>query len=97
MSLKGLKRTPTQGPQDKSIDDFISGATKRVSELKVSEQKYKRYTFSLTEDVSEQIDELVLDSRVAKANRSIIIKAALNQLQKLSNEELKEIVLKELF
>ena len=96
MSLKGLKRTPIQESQGKSIDDFISGATKRVSKLKVSEQKYKRYTFSLTEDVSEQIDELVLDSRVAKANRSIIIKAALNQLQKLSNEELKEIVLKEI-
>ena len=96
MSLKGLKRTPVQEPQDKSIDDFISGATKRVSELKASEQKYKRYTFSLTEDVSNQIDDLVLDSRVAKANRSLIVKAALNQLQKLSNEELKEVVLNEL-
>lgn len=92
-----MKRTPIQEPQDKSIDDFISGASKRVNELKVSEQKYKRYTFSLTEDVSNQIDELVLDSRVAKANRSIIIKAALNQLQKLSSEDIKEIVLKEIY
>lgn len=96
MSLKGLKRTPTQEDQNKSIDDFIGGSVKRVNALKVSEQKYKRYTFSLTENVSEQIDELVLDSRLAKANRSIILKAALNQLSKLSKEELQEIVLKEL-
>jgi hypothetical protein len=37
----------------------------------------------------------LIDARVAKANRSVILKAALHQLQKLSKEDLQQAVLSE--
>ncbi len=55
----------------------------------------KRYTFSLTEEVNQQIDQLLVNCRVAKANRSIILKAAIHQLENLTAEELQQAVLKQ--
>ena len=95
MALKGLKKSEQSSQQDQ-VNDFIKGASKRVQNLEVSQQKYKRYTFSLTEDVNKEIDQLLIDCRVAKANRSIILKAALHQLQKLSSDELQKVVLNEI-
>ncbi|WP_063454707.1 hypothetical protein [Acinetobacter johnsonii] len=96
MALKGLTKS-AQEPKstDQKIEDFISGSTKRVKSLETSQQIYRRFTFSLTEEVSQEIDTLLIDSRVAKANRSIILKAALHQLQKLSKEDLQQAVLNE--
>ena len=94
MALKGLKKTEQNSDHD-PIDDFIKGASKRVKKIEPSQQTYRRYTFSLTEDVNQEIDQLVVDCRVAKANRSIILKAALHQLQQLSAEELQQVVLSE--
>ena len=76
MALKGLKKADQESKQQ-DIDDFISGASKRVKTLEKSQQKYRRLTFSLTEDVDKEIDDLLLNCRVARANRSIIIKAAI--------------------
>ncbi|MDM1292567.1 MULTISPECIES: hypothetical protein [Acinetobacter] len=95
MALKGLKKSEQSSQQDQ-VDEFIKGASKRVKNLEVSQQNYKRYTFSLTEDVNNEIDQLLIDCRVAKANRSIILKAALHQLQKLSSDELQKVVLEEI-
>ena len=95
MSLKGLKKSESDSNQDQ-IDNFIQGASKRVKKIEPSQQNYKRYTFSLTEDVNQEIDQLLVSCRVAKANRSIILKAAIHQLQKLSSEELQQVVLQEL-
>ena len=92
MALKGLKKSE-QVPNDETIENFIQGATKRVKKIEPSQQNYKRYTFSLTEDVNQQIDTLLVNCRVAKANRSIILKAAISQLQNLSAEELQKVVL----
>ena len=92
MALKGLKKSE-QVSNDKTIESFIQGATKRVKKIEPSQQNYKRYTFSLTEDVNQQIDTLLVNCRVAKANRSIILKAAISQLQNLSAEELQKVVL----
>ena len=92
MALKGLKKSE-QGLNDEKIEDFIQGATKRVKKIEPTQQTYKRYTFSLTEDVNHQIDTLLVNCRVAKANRSIILKAAISQLEKLSAEELQKSVL----
>ncbi|HFD2188103.1 TPA: hypothetical protein ACF2EG_003694 [Acinetobacter baumannii] len=92
MALKGLKKSE-QGLNEEKIKDFIQGSTKRIKKIEPTQQTYKRYTFSLTEDVNHQIDTLLVNCRVAKANRSIILKAAISQLEKLSAEELQKIVL----
>lgn len=96
MALKGLKKEDQTPKNEKAVNDFISGATKGVQLLTPSNAKFQRYTFSLTEDVSEQINDLKVRCRVAKANRSIVLKAAISQLQKLSDEELQALILKEL-
>ena len=95
MALKGLKKADQESKQQ-DIDDFISGASKRVKTLEKSQQKYRRLTFSLTEDVDKEIDDLLLNCRVARATRSIIIKAAIHNLKNLSESELQHFVLKEL-
>ena len=96
MALKGLKREDQTSKNEKLVNDFISGASKNVQELTPSNSKFQRYTFSLTEDVSEQINDLKVRCRVAKANRSIILKAAVSQLNNLSDEELQNLIMKEL-
>ena len=96
MALKGLKKENLAPKEEVAINDFISGATKQVQSLTPSNAKFQRYTFSLTDEVSEQIDGIKVRCRVAKANRSIILKAAIHQLSKLSDEELKALILGEL-
>lgn len=96
MALKGLTKSAQETKiTEQKIDEFISGSSKRIKNLEASQQVYRRFTFSLTEEVSKEIDNLLVECRVAKANRSIIIKAALHQLQKLSAEELHQTVLNE--
>ena len=95
MALKGLKKNDQENKQQ-DIDDFISGSSKRVKNLEKSKKKYRRLTFSLTEDVDKEIDDLLLNCKVARANRSIIIKAAIHNLKNLSESELKQSVLNEL-
>ena len=91
MALGGLKKTTLEDNQA-SAEEFISGAKQRVTELMPTKQKYKRLTFSLNEQTDQLIDELLVNSQLAKANRSIIVKAAIQQLASLSQEELKRIV-----
>lgn len=57
-----------------------------------SKVNYIRQTFSLTQEVSDQIDELLVECRVARANRSLIVKAAIRELAKLDGEELNKVV-----
>ena len=97
MALKGLTKSAQETKTtEKKIEEFISGSSKRVKKLEASQQVYRRFTFSLTEEVSNEIDDLLVECRVAKANRSIILKAAIHQLQKLSPKELQHIVLEEI-
>ncbi|ENW84987.1 hypothetical protein F908_00188 [Acinetobacter sp. NIPH 284] len=96
MALKGLTKSAQETKTtEQKIEEFISGSSKRVKNLEASQQVYRRFTFSLTEEVSKEIDDLLVESRVAKANRSIILKAAIHQLQKLSPTELQDVVLEE--
>lgn len=96
MGLKGLtKSTEEVVSKEKQIETFISGSTKRIKNLEVAKQTYRRFTFSLTDEVSKEIDDLLVESRVAKANRSLILKAAIHQLQRLSPEELHNVVINE--
>lgn len=97
MALKGLTKSNQESQsKDQKIEDFINGSSKRVKNLETSQQVYRRFTFSLTEEVNQEIDNLVIDCRIAKANRSVILKAALHQLQKLSPQDLHQAVLDEL-
>lgn len=97
MSLKGLTKSAQESKSpDEKIEEFIKGSSQRVKDLEASQQVYRRFTFSLTEEISKEIDDLLVGSRVAKANRSIILKAALHQLQKLSADELQQAVLNEI-
>ena len=74
MALKGLTKSAQESKStDQKIEDFISGSTKRIKNLECSQQVYRRFTFSLTEEVSKEIDDLLIDARVAKANRSVIL------------------------
>ena len=94
MTLKGLRKTSQDKNIDQQIDSFITGANKRINQLKKNEVYYRRLTFSLTEELDKDIDKLLIDARVAKANRSMIVRAALQELKKLSKEELQQAVLK---
>ncbi|MBO3661691.1 MULTISPECIES: hypothetical protein [Acinetobacter] len=95
MALKGLRKSE-QADKQQDIESFISGATKRVKTLEKSQQTYRRLTFSLTEDVDQKIDNLLVECKVARANRSVIVKAAIRHLEQLSEDELQKLILNEL-
>lgn len=95
MALGSLKKSDHAG-KEHDIDNFISGATQRTKSLVCSEQKYKRLTFSLTEEVDGQIDDLIVKSQVARASRSAIIRAAIHQLVELPQDELKSVIQQEI-
>lgn len=90
MGLGDLKKKASL--DDISVDSFIGGANTH-SLQKESKVRYIRQTFSLTQEVSDQIDELLVKSKVARANRSIIVKTAIQQLSFLSEEQLNLAVL----
>ena len=89
-------RKSEQADKQQDIESFISGATKRVKTLEKSQQTYRRLTFSLTEDVDQKIDNLLVECKVARANRSVIVKAAIRHLEQLSEDELQKLILNEL-
>lgn len=90
--LSGLKKKPEPTEEDLKLDAFISGAEKRVKSLEPSDKKYIRYTFSLNEDVSNLIDELVVKSQNARISRSSIVRTAIENLAAYNSDELKEIL-----
>jgi uncharacterized protein YaaW (UPF0174 family) len=96
MALRGLTKSSKNREKDQEINDFITGANKRINKLKNNEVTYRRLTFSLTENLDKDIDKLLIDCRVAKANRSMIVRAALHELKKLSKEELQAVIIKQL-
>lgn len=96
MALKGLTKSSQNREKDQEINDFITGASKRVKKLKKNEVAYRRLTFSLTKELDKDIDKLLIECRVAKANRSMIVRAALEELKKLSKEDLQKSVVQQL-
>jgi len=53
----------------------------------VSQAKFKRYNFSLTEPVSKDIDDISLYPRDFKCSRSDVIKAAISSFKALPKSE----------
>ena len=52
-----------------------------------SKSKFKRYNFSLTQAVSNDIDNISLIPRNFRCNRSDVIKAAITSFKKLSEKQ----------
>ena len=91
--LGGLKKkTEDILEQDQLVDDFISGADKRVKALEVSQKKFVRCTFSLNEELSQLIDELIIRSNNARVNRSSIVRIALESLAEQTPDELQKLI-----
>ncbi|MDH2528290.1 hypothetical protein QDR63_18705 [Acinetobacter baumannii] len=88
--LNGLKKKSESEKEDDLVNSFISGAEKRIKDLETRERKFIRYTFSLTEEISDLIDEMIVRSSNARMNRSNIVKIALKALAEKSNEEIRE-------
>lgn len=89
--IKGL--TKGSRPEIESeAERFIRGATERVAQhspsKKPKQKKFERYTFSLTPEVSNDIDEITLASREFRVNRSEVIKAGIELLKSLPDEDL---------
>lgn len=55
--------------------------------ITVTQQKFKRYNFSLTEQVSTSIDQLSLAPREFRSTRSDVIKAAISVFSRLPEKE----------
>ncbi|MGK9156164.1 hypothetical protein [Acinetobacter radioresistens] len=90
--LAGLKKRDQPSNEDKLVENFIAGADKRVKDLEVKQKKFVRCTFSLNEEVSILIDELVVKGQNAKASRSCMVRIALEHFAMKDSEEIKRIV-----
>jgi hypothetical protein len=91
--LSGLKKkTDELSEEDKLVENFISGADKRVKDLEISQKKFVRCTFSLNQQLSELIDDLIIKSNNARVNRSSIVRIALELLEKQNVEDFKQLV-----
>ncbi len=89
--LGNLKRDDKRrNQQEKDLSKIQIGTS--FKSKNISNAKFKRYTFSLTAEVSENIDILTLRSKTRRISRSDIIKLGLNSLNKLSEKEFNEIV-----
>lgn len=74
----------------KDIDSKVESFGKNADNLNQQESKavFKRYTFSLTEFVSDEIDDLTLIAK--RVSRSDVVKAGIQALKKLpKNEQVK--------
>ncbi|WP_111895338.1 hypothetical protein [Acinetobacter sp. MB5] len=93
VGLSGLKKkTEEISEQDQLVENFISGAEKRVKDLEVSQKKFVRCTFSLNEELSQLIDDLIVKSNNARVNRSSIVRIALESLAEQTPEEFQELI-----
>jgi hypothetical protein len=89
--IKGLKKGERPSIE-KEAKNFIKGATERVAghspQKNIRPKKYERYTFSLTPEISKDIDNLSLVPMEFKVNRSEVLKAGVELLKSLPDNEL---------
>ena len=92
---KGLKRED-QTVIEAKAENFIKGASERADDLKQAKKtkgrSYKTYTFSLTEAVSMDIDKLSFMPKDFRASRSDIVKAGIETLKRLPEDQLIELI-----
>lgn len=88
MSLKGLGKPEREvTAKDVQAEHFIKGAKPRVAALTPSNAKFERCMFSLTAEVSAEIERLSLVPREFRASRSDVVKAAVAAFTELSEAE----------
>lgn len=84
--LKGLKKKNQEPGYQVDIEDvtekFIGGAKKRVDALQTPKRKrkFERFVFSLTAEVSADIDKLTMHPKTFRVSRSDVVKAAIQHL-----------------
>lgn len=87
--IKGLKKGD-RPKVEAEAEKFISGAKKRVENTGAvkRERVYERYTFSLTSDVSKDIDQISYLPSDFRVNRSDVLKAAILLLKSMDKKEI---------
>ncbi len=84
--LENLKRDDKRrNQQEKELSKIQIGASFKSKDT--SNANFKRYTFSLTTEISENIDSLTLRSKTRRVSRSDIIKTGLILLNELNDKE----------
>jgi hypothetical protein len=77
-------------------DDFINGARtdgkKAVKPKPIKERVYKRLTFSLSQDIDDDIERLSLVPRDFRATRSDVIRAAVALLASRPEDEIADLM-----
>ena len=89
--IKGLNKG--ERPDiEKEAESFIKGATQRITQHTTTkntrQKKFERYTFSLTPEVSSDIDALTLVPSEFRVNRSEVVKAGIELLKSFPDNEL---------
>ncbi len=78
---------------DAATEDFISGAEKRANRYRRRKKKaHKPCIFSLTQEINDDINKLVLAPKDFKASRSDVIKAGIEVLKRMKKTELVEAI-----
>lgn len=96
MALANLKKND-RPDVEQAAESFIQGAQQRVKAHHVTEKQervFERYTFSLTQATSDEIDRLSFIPRGIRVSRSDIIKAGVEALGQLSDEEITQLIMK---
>ncbi|TXL05171.1 hypothetical protein BMR07_10595 [Methylococcaceae bacterium CS1] len=84
--LGNLKRNDKRkNQQEKELSKIQIGTSFKSKDT--SNAIFKRYTFSLTTEISENIDRLTLRSKTRRISRSDIIKLGLYSLNSLNDKE----------
>ncbi len=86
--LKGLSKGQ-QPRKEEALESFISGAKVKSNSAVQGESRavFKRVTFSLTDQISEEIDRLSLIPRSFRATRSDVVRAGVAALSAMSEEQ----------
>lgn len=84
--LKGLQKGQ-QPSKEEALDSFINGAPVKSNAPGQSAAVFKRVTFSLTEQISEEIDRLSLVPRGFRATRSDVVRAGVAALSAMTEEQ----------
>ena len=88
-AVKGLAQDEET---ERKAQTFIGRGKQTSRPRKV--RAYERYTFSLTPEVSAEIDELTLGWGEFRVSRSEVVKAGVEALKGLSREQLAEMLRK---
>ena len=90
--LGNLKRDDKRRNQsEKNLSKIQKGTSFKSKDT--SNATFKRYTFSLTTEISENIDSLTLRSKTRRISRSDIIKLGLISLNNLNDNDFNKIIM----